>query len=174
MSAEVIVPATLDQVGASSNTHAAEKMPVILPSTTRAASIKSSNDISDPEHYQPRNEIATLSPPVGQFVISTLLNVAGFAAAIAFGVFAVRSVSLAIASNDAAHQGNTYASKANDLASSANVIASTANDQSVIANQVALIGLCLSNQNVSAVAQRKHTPRFCSLAKTRGGGFKFL
>ena len=150
MSAEIVAPAALDQAGASSNAHAAEKIPVILPS--------SGNNTSDPGHHQPRNEIATLSPPVGQFVISTLLNVAGFAAAIAFGVFAVRSVSLANKSIDVAHQGNTYASKANDLASSANEIAATANDQSVIANQVALIGLCLSIQNVSAVAQRNYTP----------------
>ena len=158
MSAETVVaPAALDQPGASSNASTTEKNPMIVPSTARVTSIKSGNNMSGPENHR---QIATLSPPVGQFVISTLLNVAGFAAAIAFGVFAVRSVSLAIVSYDAARQGNTYASKANDLASSANAIASTANDQSVIANQVALIGLCLSNQNVSAVVQYKYTLLF--------------
>ncbi|KAL9116296.1 MAG: hypothetical protein Q9187_007179 [Circinaria calcarea] len=147
MPAENIVPVVPNQAGAPGSASSLEKILLIQ---------RSGNNTSSREDDQPQIEIATLSPPVGQFVISTILNVAGFAATIAFGVFAIRSVSLAIASNNAAHEGNTYASKANDLASSANAIAAMANDQSVIANQLALIGLCLSNQenlNTSACTQ---------------------
>ena len=65
-------------------------------------------------------EVATLSPPIGQFVISTILNIAGITAAVAFGVFAIRSVALAV----------------------------EANTQSKISNQMALTSFCLSSENV--------------------------
>ena len=61
--------------------------------------------------------VATLSPPAGQFLINTLLQAAGFAAAIAFGVYAVNSVQYA-------HQ---------------------AVQQAVTANQLAILAVCLSN-----------------------------
>ena len=67
------------------------------------------------------NEVATLSPPVGQFIIGTIINIAGIAAAIAFGIFAVRSVALA----------------------------ATANNQAEINNQIALINYCAPNVDVS-------------------------
>ena len=71
-------------------------------------------------------EVATLSPPIGQFVISTILNIAGIAAAVAFGVFAVRSVALA----------------------------AEANTQSRISNQMALTSFCLTSNNVSSQLAR--------------------
>ena len=72
-------------------------------------------------NHEAVTEVATLSPPIGQFVISTILNVAGIAAAVAFGVFAVHSVTLV----------------------------AEANTQSKISNQMALTSFCLTNYNVS-------------------------
>ena len=119
-------------------------VPKIVPTSANLEKVVSSSKIPslskgqnlriNPEVHQLRTEVARLTPPVGQFIISTVLNVLGFAAAIAFGVFAVRSVSLAIASNNAA-------SRANDLAS-------VANDQSIVANRVALISYCSSTKDV--------------------------
>ncbi|MCJ1237011.1 hypothetical protein MMC14_004995 [Varicellaria rhodocarpa] len=120
-------------------------VPKIVPTSANLEKVVSSSKIPslskgqnlriNPEVHQLRTEVARLTPPVGQFIISTVLNVLGFAAAIAFGVFAVRSVSLAIASNNAA-------SRANDLAS-------VANDQSIVANRVALISYCSSTKDDS-------------------------
>jgi hypothetical protein len=42
---------------------------------------------------QPR-QVTTLSPPLGQFVINTILQIAAFAVAIAFGIYAVKSVTV--------------------------------------------------------------------------------
>ena len=72
-------------------------------------------------------QIATLSPPIGQFVINTLLQIAAFAAAIAFGVYAVKSVTVG---SDA----NNYAAKAVE--------------QAVTANQLAILAVCVSGGNV--------------------------
>lgn len=63
--------------------------------------------------------VTRLSPPVGQFVINTLLQIAGFIAAIAFGIYAVQSVT----------------------------VGKDANQYSNIANQLALLGLCLQTNN---------------------------
>jgi hypothetical protein len=68
--------------------------------------------------------VATLSPPAGQFLINTLLQAAGFAAAIAFGIYAVRSVTVG-------NSANQYANQAVQLA--------------VTANQLAILAVCLSN-----------------------------
>ena len=64
-----------------------------------------------------------LSPPIGQFVINTLLQAAAFAAAIAFGVFAIKSV---------------------NKADTANYYAAQALEEARIANQIAMILLCAS------------------------------
>lgn len=70
--------------------------------------------------------IATLSPPIGQFVINMILQIAAFAAAIAFGVFAVKSVTVG---NDA------------------NRFAARALDEAVIANKLAMLAVCLATGN---------------------------
>lgn len=57
---------------------------------------------------------ATLTPPLGQFVINLLLQLAGIVAAIAFGIFAVESLN----------------------------VAKQANIEARIANQVAMLGIC--------------------------------
>lgn len=80
--------------------------------------------------------IATLSPPVGQFIINTILQMAGFAAAIAFGVFAVRSVNVG-------HDANRFAAQALD--------------EAVIANKLAMLALCLASVNqVGTVPLKSH------------------
>jgi hypothetical protein len=76
--------------------------------------------------HQPLPQVVTLSPPIGQFFINSLLQGAGFVAAIAFGIYAVKSVRV----------GNT-----------ANQYASEAVLQAVTANQLALLAVCLSNRN---------------------------
>lgn len=73
---------------------------------------------------QSSQQVATLSPPAGQFLINTLLQAAGFAAAIAFGVYAVKSVTVG-------NSANQYADQALQLA--------------VTANQLAILAVCLSN-----------------------------
>ena len=72
----------------------------------------------------PQQQVATLSPPAGQFFINTLLQAAGFAAAIAFGIYAVKSVTVG-------NSANQYADQAVRLA--------------VTANQLAILAVCLSN-----------------------------
>lgn len=74
----------------------------------------------------PPIRIATLSPPLGQFIINTFLQIAGFAAAIAFGVFAVKSVTVG-------NNANTFAAKALD--------------EAVIANKLAMLAVCLASAN---------------------------
>lgn len=70
---------------------------------------------------------ATLSPPLGQFFINMILQLAAFAAAIAFGVFAVKSI-------DIARTANTYADRALGEAR--------------IANQVAMLAVCSQSGDV--------------------------
>ena len=76
---------------------------------------------------------ARLSPPIGQFFVNLLVQCAGFAAAIAFGIYAVKSVQVG--------------SNANEVALAANKIAEEANRIARDANQLAVIDLCLSNEN---------------------------
>ncbi len=66
---------------------------------------------------------AILEPPTGQFFTNALLQSAAIAAAIAFGVFAVKSV---------------------NIANAANAYAAAAVEQARLANQVALLAFCLS------------------------------
>ena len=68
----------------------------------------------------PQVQNATLSPPLGQFFINTILNIAGLVAAISFGVFAIISVRLA----------------------------QQQNAQSIAQNQLSLMGLCVGNSDV--------------------------
>ena len=77
---------------------------------------------AEDRNHEAATEVATLSPPIGQFVMSTILNIAGIVAAVAFGVFAVRSVALT----------------------------AEANTQSKISNQMALTSFCLTRSNVSS------------------------
>jgi len=86
----------------------------------------------------PLQPVATLSPPAGQFLINTLLQAAGFAAAIAFGVYAVKSVTVG-------NSANQYANQAVQQAVSANQYAEQAVQQAVTANQLAILAVCLSN-----------------------------
>lgn len=71
------------------------------------------------------SHVTRLSPPVGQFVINTLLQIAGFVAAIAFGIYAVQSVK----------------------------VGKDANQWADIANQLALLDLCMSSDNQVSFAK---------------------
>lgn len=68
-----------------------------------------------------------LKPPIGRFVINVALQVAGIIAAVAFGVFAIKAVTVG-------NQANGYASQAMELAK--------------MANQLTLLTLCLSSNSV--------------------------
>jgi hypothetical protein len=52
---------------------------------------------------------ATLTPPLGQFVINLLLQLAGIVAAVAFGIFAVESLNVAKQANIEARTANQVA-----------------------------------------------------------------
>ncbi|OCT54672.1 hypothetical protein CLCR_03047 [Cladophialophora carrionii] len=78
-------------------------------------------------------QVATVSPPVGQFVIHTLLQIAGFAVAIAFGVYAVRSVHAAVLANSFSREANNFSREAIQ--------------QAFAANQLALLATCLQAGN---------------------------
>jgi hypothetical protein len=85
-----------------------------------------------------------LVPPLGQFLISMLLQTAGFVAAVAFGVFAILSVKVA-------KESNALAKNANDLTYNgtmyANNQAAEASKLATAANRLALLTLCLSNDS---------------------------
>ena len=86
-----------------------------LPNSPR---LQSPHQLLDPPYTVTKT---VLSPPIGQFVINTLLQAAAFAAAIAFGVFAIKSV---------------------NKADTANYYAAQALEEARIANQIAMIVLC--------------------------------
>lgn len=85
-----------------------------------------------------------LVPPLGQFLLSMLLQTAGLVAAVAFGVFAILSVKVA-------KEANTLAKTANDLTYNgmvyANKQADKASELATAANRLALLMLCLSNDS---------------------------
>ncbi|ETI22983.1 hypothetical protein G647_04779 [Cladophialophora carrionii CBS 160.54] len=91
-------------------------------------------------------QVATVSPPVGQFVIHTLLQIAGFAVAIAFGVYAVRSVHAAVLANSFSREANSFSREAIQ--------------QALAANQLALLATCLQagnqteNQDITDICSR--------------------
>jgi hypothetical protein len=85
-----------------------------------------------------------LVPPLGQFLISMLLQTAGFVAAVAFGVFAILSVKVA-------KESNALAKNANDLTYNGTMYANNQSDEAsklaTAANRLALLTLCLSNDS---------------------------
>lgn len=72
---------------------------------------------------------ATISPPLGQFFITTILQIATFNAAIAFGVSAIKSINIARTANEYSASANSYASQALE--------------EALLANQVAMLAVCL-------------------------------
>lgn len=78
-----------------------------------------------------------LRQPTGQFVINIIVQVAAVAAAIAFGIFAIKSVKIA-------NRANELAAEANRIAVQANAYASDSIAQAWMANQLTLLALCLS------------------------------
>ncbi|KAI9800957.1 MAG: hypothetical protein M1833_003094 [Piccolia ochrophora] len=97
---------------------------VVIPHRQRHYSSSSDGRVASPS--LPAQAI--LSPPLGQFLINTLLQMAALTAAIAFGVYAVKSVGLDAFSNQYSAQ---------------------AVEQALIANQVAMLAVCLSNGNAT-------------------------
>lgn len=97
-------------------------------STTATENVPPSINSDDPqsEHANDVIQQSELRPPIAQFIINFVLQIAGFAAAIAFGIFAVKSVRESIVAND-------YANQALDTARAA--------------NQLALLTLCLSTES---------------------------
>ncbi|KAL9621792.1 MAG: hypothetical protein Q9160_003765 [Pyrenula sp. 1 TL-2023] len=125
---------------AQSREHNADPIPVqdqpaVEWGNIQHTSTLSSLRVSTPDGNDPLR-VATLSPPVGQFIINTILQMAGFAAAIAFGVFAVKSVSVG-------HDANRFAAQALD--------------EAVIANKLAMLAVCLASVN-----QTEQTQNICS------------
>lgn len=106
-----------------------DKTPLVTPAVTQ---------------QQPVVHIAKLSPPVGQFVIQTLLQIAGFGLAVAFGIYAVKSVTVGTIAND-------YGDKSVQ--------------QAIVSNQLAMLAICLSMTNQvwqNSVAADPSTPLFSS------------
>jgi len=102
----------------------------------------------------PPPQVATFSPPLGQFFINALLQIAGFVAAIAFGIYAVKSVTVGNSANQYANQAvqqavtaNQFANQAVQQAMTANQLANQAVLQAVTANQLAILAMCLSSGN---------------------------
>ena len=79
-------------------------------------SSSSEKQLAQDIHWQrPSRQVLKTSPPWGQFVINTLLQIAGFGAATAFGIFAVRSVGVGDTGNQFAHLSLLQAIAANRL-----------------------------------------------------------
>ena len=81
---------------------------------------------------------ATLTPPLGQFFINMILQIAAFVAAIAFGVFAVKSIDIARTANEYSARANGYAAEALEEAR--------------LANQVAMLAVCSQSGDVQVCA----------------------
>lgn len=77
---------------------------------------------------------ATLTPPLGQFFINMVLQIAAFVAAIAFGVFAIKSIDIARTANKYSAMANSYAAQALEEAR--------------LANQVAMLAVCSQSGDV--------------------------
>ncbi|KIV89964.1 hypothetical protein PV10_07317 [Exophiala mesophila] len=100
-----------------------------IQSATAHASLTRPPAPPEKSQEQPTVHVARVSPPVGQFVIQTLLQIAGFGVAIAFGVYAVQSVAV----------GNT-----------ANEYGDKSVRQAVVSNQLAMMAICLAMNNQTA------------------------
>lgn len=128
------------QPGASNNISA------VASDTTNPAPPEKSGSSSSPRAEKEgelmsrvfRGKKATLSPPLGQFFINMILQLAAFAAAIAFGVFAVKSIDIARTANEYAASANRYAAQALGEAR--------------VANQVALLAVCSQSGDVQVCA----------------------
>lgn len=94
--------------------------PEVVPQPALTSQEKSPISRTFPQQGQ---QIITLQPPIGQFLINTLLQISAFTAAIAFGVYAVKSVT---------------------VGSDANRYANQAVQETVTANQLALLAVCLA------------------------------
>ena len=121
-----------------SATSSAQDAPEVLEPVKSPSSCSNGRQLSEKgslksSHASAAPQVATLSPPVGQFVINLLLQIAAFAAAIAFGIYAVKSVTVG---NDA------------------NQLASVAVKQAVTSNQLAMVAVCLSTQNQVSLLSR--------------------
>lgn len=81
---------------------------------TKRDSVHNNGSAQQPTSQPPYMTTATLTPPLGQFVVNLLLQLAGIVAAIAFGIFAVESLN----------------------------VAKQANIEAKVANQVAMVALC--------------------------------
>ena len=77
----------------------------------------------------------SLSPPPGQFVIASLLQLIALGIAIAFGIYAVKSVRIA-------NEANEYASQALQAAQ--------------LANQIAMFSFCASMRQSVSTSYRLH------------------
>lgn len=75
-------------------------------------------------------QVFNVKQPTGQFFIHFILQVVAFAVAVAFGVFAIKSVQVG-------HRANGYAIEANEYSQ-------LAMDQAKVANQLAFIAYCSS------------------------------
>lgn len=90
------------------------------------------------------SQSTVLVPPLGQFLLSMLLQTAGLVAAVAFGVFAILSVKVA-------KEANILAKTANDLTYNGTMYANNQADEAsklaTAANRLALLTLCLLNDS---------------------------
>jgi hypothetical protein len=110
-------PQITDQVLGESESDLARNKRAPVVTVTREKIRKSIDKNSVTAASSKRSSI--ILPAPGQFVINSLLQVAGFIAAIAFGIYAVRSVH----------------------------VRKEANSDSTTANQLAILSLCLSAPN---------------------------
>ena len=89
--------------------------------TSSHSPLKLKSHLASPSMLLPST--ATLTPPIGQFIVNSTIQIATLAAAVAFGIFAVKSLNVAIGANETA---------ACQL------------DEARVANQVAFFVLCIS------------------------------
>ena len=82
-----------------------------------------------------------LHPPIAHFVINLVLQIAAFAAAIAFGSFAVKSVHEAIVANG-------LAKVALDLSHTAQYMTQKSLEVANTANRLALLTFCQSSESM--------------------------
>jgi hypothetical protein len=82
-----------------------------------------SNALAQPSTTSITTQVQTLSPPLGHFLINLMLQFVAFAIAIAFGVYAIRSVRVEV----------------------------LAVQQAQTANQLALVALCLTSSNMVSI-----------------------
>lgn len=116
----------------SASNNSALPLDTTNPAPPKKSGLSSSSPTAEKEgeklNYLLRKKTATLSPPLGQFFINTILQFAAFAVAIAFGVFAVKSIDIARTANEYSASANSYAARALEEAR--------------VANQVAMLAVC--------------------------------